>query len=57
LSTFRVALSDETPQEVTLAFPAERLVEPSASVAAAAHAVKVAAIARPNPNVLVRRFM
>jgi len=48
LSTFRVAVSAETPQDATLALPAERLAEFSASVAAAAPETKNAA--RPSPT-------
>ncbi len=57
LSTFRVALSEDTPHDVTAAFPAERLVEPRARVAAAAHAANVAATVTANPSVLERVFM
>jgi hypothetical protein len=57
LLTFRVAVSEETPHDVTAAFPADRLVEPIARVAAAAHAANVAATVTANPSVLERVFM
>jgi hypothetical protein len=56
LSTLRVAEREDV-HAVTLALPAEREVEPIASVAAAAHAVNVAATASANPTVLERCFI
>ena len=57
LSTVRVALSDETPQEVTAAFPAERAFEPRARLAAAPQAANVAATASAVPRIFARSFM
>jgi hypothetical protein len=54
LSTFRVALSDATPQEVTEAFPAERRFEVNAKEAAAPVAANVAATARAVPKIFAR---
>jgi hypothetical protein len=57
LSTFRVALSDATPQEVTEAFPAERRVEVNAREAAAPVAANVAATASAVPRIFARSFI
>jgi hypothetical protein len=46
LSTFRVELSDVTPQELTAALPAERFAEPKASVEADALPANATATAR-----------
>src|SRR5207244_11154312 len=55
LSTVRVAESDDTPQEVVLALPAESAVAPEARVAAAAQPANVTATARLSPRGLERR--
>jgi hypothetical protein len=57
LSTFRVALSEDAPHDVTVALPADSFVEPSVRVAAAAHAANVAATVTANPSVLESVFM
>ncbi len=57
LSTVRVALSDETPHELTEVLPEERGLEASASVAAAPHAASVAAAARAEPSAFARSFI
>ena len=55
LSTLRVAAREEV-HFATPAFPAERLVEPTARVAAAAQAVNTAAAVSPNASALERCF-
>jgi hypothetical protein len=57
LSTFRVALSDATPHEVTEAFPAERRFELNAREAADAQAANVAATASAVPKIFARSFI
>src|SRR4051794_1610123 len=57
LSTLRVAVSDEMPHEETVALPAARLDEASASVAAAAHPANAAATTKAKPMVLVRNLI
>jgi hypothetical protein len=57
LSTVRVALSDETPHELTEALPEDRGLEASASVAAAPQAASVAAAAKAVPSAFDRSFI
>src|SRR3954466_1774320 len=57
LSTSRAAVSAGVPHAVTVALPAERLVDPRARDAAAANAAKVALSASRSPSVLERAFM
>jgi hypothetical protein len=57
LSTLRVAVTEERPQEETVWLPADNFAELMARVAAAAHVANVAATVSPNAIVLVKRFI